>query len=79
MAQIRNPSLSKEGTESVTHDVKRMRHVIRFGPEWADIVVIENHKSTQEPDEYPPVKEDHGPASSDAFAAWAIPDHMREN
>jgi hypothetical protein len=48
------------------------RHVIRFGPDWADIIVIEGEAVDE--DVTKDWKDKHGVQSSDVFNAWARQD-----
>ncbi len=69
MAQFRNPA-SPEAADTSASNVASTRKVKRFGLEWANIIQLEENASD---------KEIHGPASSDTYHAWAIPEHMRGN
>ncbi len=69
MAQFRNPA-SPEAEDITASNVANTRKVKRFGPKWANIIQIE---------EQPSEEELHGPASSDTYQAWAIPEYMRSN
>lgn len=50
----------------------KQRHVIRFGPDWGDILVIEGNAPDK--DVTKGWAEEHGPQSSDCYNAWAKPE-----
>ena len=78
MAQKHKLANSTEMEEGVSVDIMGVRRVIHYGPDVADIIVIESHESgpARKETQYHP--DDHGPASCDAYQAWALPEHLRD-
>jgi hypothetical protein len=54
---------------------RKHRHVIRYGPDWGDILVIEgNAPDKADTDVTKDWADEHGPQSCDAYNAWAKPE-----
>jgi hypothetical protein len=55
-----------------TVQVTAKRHIVRYGPDWADIIVIEGQPRDE--DETKALGDKHGVQSSEIFDAWARPE-----
>lgn len=78
MAQTHKLANVAEAKEDVSVDITSVRRVIHYGPDWADIIVIESQESGPVRKETPYHPDEHGPASCDAYQAWALPEHLRD-
>ncbi len=70
MAQFRNPAYPDEAGDKAASDVVSIRANSRSNLDWVRIIQLRDRH---------PAKADHGPTSSDAFQAWAMPEHLRED
>ncbi|MCO6185435.1 hypothetical protein [Rhizobium sp. L1K21] len=69
MTEFRNPAYKQDAPGSAASDVNRIPSKRFKNTEWTKVIQLEDKPSDTV---------NHGPASSDAYNSWAMPEHLRE-